>query len=98
MSSNALSQENSNSTSNGLVNGNGGGTASGQSRVIPHEFTMYIAGGPGQFNPVPGELNLAQVHEKFWRVNKPLELYYAYKMEPAEKTFGSKNGSTHKTW
>lgn len=71
-------------------------------RKSPYPFTIYIAGGPGQFNPVPGGLNLQQVHEKFWRANKPLELYYAYKMEPTtpndQTGFVGKNGTPHKTW
>lgn len=43
-------------------------------------FTIYVAAGPGEFQPLLGQTTLDQVNEKFWRHNKPLELYYAYKM------------------
>lgn len=42
----------------------------------PSLFTIYIAAGPGQFQPLLGQMTLEQINEKFWRVNKPLELFY----------------------
>jgi len=39
-------------------------------------FTVYVAAGPGQFQPLLGQMTLEQINEKFWRVNKPLELFY----------------------
>lgn len=43
-------------------------------------FTLYINAGPGQYNPLPGSIDLAQVNEQHWRQNKPMELFYAYKV------------------
>nr|XP_027196636.1 E3 ubiquitin-protein ligase RING2-like [Dermatophagoides pteronyssinus] len=45
-------------------------------------FTLYIAAGPGQYNPLQGSITLAQVDEQYWKINKPLELFYAYKVNP----------------
>lgn len=42
-------------------------------------FTIYIAVTPGQFTPLPGNMTLDQVNEKYWKVNKPLEMYYAHR-------------------
>ncbi|RWS08244.1 E3 ubiquitin-protein ligase RING2-like protein [Dinothrombium tinctorium] len=44
-------------------------------------FTIYVAAGPGQYQPLLGQMTLESINEKYWRVNKPLELYYAYKMQ-----------------
>ncbi|RWS28331.1 E3 ubiquitin-protein ligase RING2-like protein [Leptotrombidium deliense] len=44
-------------------------------------FTIYVAAGPGQFQPLSGQMTLETINEKHWRLNKPLELYYAYKMQ-----------------
>ncbi len=44
-------------------------------------FTMYVASGPGQYQPLVGPMTLNQINEKYWRVNRPLELFYAYKMQ-----------------
>lgn len=46
-------------------------------------FTIYIAAGPGQYNPIPGSATLEQVDEQYWKVNRPLEIYYAYKVNPS---------------
>ncbi|GFR31103.1 e3 ubiquitin-protein ligase RING2-A [Trichonephila clavata] len=47
------------------------------SEVTP--FTIYIAVTPGQFSPLDGNTTLDQVNEKYWKVNKPLEMFYAFK-------------------
>jgi E3 ubiquitin-protein ligase RNF1/2 len=44
-------------------------------------FTLYVASGPGQYQPLVGPMTLNQINEKYWRVNRPLELFYAYKMQ-----------------
>lgn len=41
------------------------------------QFTIYIASMPGQYTPLPGSMILDFVNEKYWKVNKPLEMYYA---------------------
>ncbi|KAL1446998.1 hypothetical protein MTO96_028685 [Rhipicephalus appendiculatus] len=51
--------------------------ASAPRSVAP--FTIYIAVTPGQFTPLPGNMTLDQVNEKYWKVNKPLEMYYAHR-------------------
>lgn len=44
-------------------------------------FTIYVAAGPGQYQPLIGPMTLYQINDKYWRVNRPLELFYAYKMQ-----------------
>lgn len=51
--------------------------ASAPRSVAP--FTIYIAVTPGQFTPLPGSMTLDQVNDKYWKVNKPLEMYYAHR-------------------
>lgn len=43
------------------------------------QFTIYIASTPGQFTVLGGNMTLDQVNEKYWKVNKPLEMYYSPK-------------------
>jgi len=40
-------------------------------------FTIFIAPTPGQFIPLGGGQTLRQVNDKFWKINKPLEMYYS---------------------
>lgn len=45
-------------------------------------FCIYVSpnpGSPGQFVMVGGSSTLYQILEKFWRVNKPVEMYYTWK-------------------
>ncbi|KAH7948752.1 hypothetical protein HPB49_001873 [Dermacentor silvarum] len=51
--------------------------ASAPRSVAP--FVIYIAVTPGQFTPLQGSMTLDQVNEKYWKVNKPLEMYYAHR-------------------
>lgn len=44
-------------------------------------FTIYVAAGPGQYHPLVGPMTLYQINDKYWKVNRPLELFYAYKMQ-----------------
>lgn len=44
-------------------------------------FTIYVANGPGQYHPLVGPMTLFQINEKYGTHNKPLELFYAYKMQ-----------------
>jgi len=46
-------------------------------------FTIYVGTGPGQFQPLVGPMTLLQINEKYWKFNKPLELFYAYKISHA---------------
>lgn len=44
-------------------------------------FTIYVAAGPGQYQPLTGPMTLDQINKKYWPLNRPLELFYAYKMQ-----------------
>ena len=48
------------------------------------QYNIYIATSPGNFTAVNGSLTLEQVNEKYWKVNKPLEMYYT-KQKKEEK-------------
>lgn len=41
------------------------------------QYAIYIATARGQFNVLKGSFSLELVSEKYWKVNKPMELYYA---------------------
>ncbi|XP_067217801.1 E3 ubiquitin-protein ligase RING2-A-like [Chanodichthys erythropterus] len=45
--------------------------------VSEKQFTIYISTTGGQFSTLNGSLTLELVNEKFWKVCKPLELFYA---------------------
>ncbi|RXN17015.1 E3 ubiquitin- ligase RING2-A-like isoform X2 [Labeo rohita] len=45
--------------------------------VSEKQFTIYISTAAGQFTTLNGSLTLELVNEKFWKLCKPLELYYA---------------------
>ncbi|XP_034937198.1 E3 ubiquitin-protein ligase RING1 isoform X2 [Chelonus insularis] len=42
-------------------------------------FCIYIAPSPGQLVVLSGSQTLRQVNDKYWRVNRPLEMYYSWK-------------------
>ena len=35
---------------------------------------------PGQIVELPGNMTLAQVNEKHWKVIKPMEMFYSFNM------------------
>lgn len=43
------------------------------------QFAIHIAISPGQFSILNGNMTLDQVNEKYWKVNKPLEMFYCFK-------------------
>ncbi|XP_069491340.1 E3 ubiquitin-protein ligase RING1 isoform X1 [Ambystoma mexicanum] len=45
--------------------------------VSEKQYTIYITTAAGQFTTLNGSLTLELVNEKYWKVTKPLELYYA---------------------
>lgn len=45
--------------------------------VSEKQYTIYITTAGGQFTTLNGSLTLELVNEKYWKVTKPLELYYA---------------------
>ncbi|XP_038180083.1 E3 ubiquitin-protein ligase RING2-like [Arvicola amphibius] len=40
-------------------------------------YTIYVETASGQFTVLNGSFSLESVSEKYWKVNKPMELYYA---------------------
>ncbi|XP_017774440.1 PREDICTED: E3 ubiquitin-protein ligase RING1-like [Nicrophorus vespilloides] len=42
-------------------------------------FCIYISPSSGQYVQLNGNQNLGQVNDKFWKINKPLEMYYSWK-------------------
>ncbi|VVD05847.1 E3 ubiquitin-protein ligase RING1 [Leptidea sinapis] len=42
-------------------------------------FCIYVVPSPGQFVPLAGSQTLRQINDKYWKVNKPLEMYYSWK-------------------
>lgn len=42
-----------------------------------NKYTIYIASNPGNYTALNGAMTLEQVNEKYWRINKPLEMFYA---------------------
>lgn len=42
-------------------------------------FCIYISPRTGQYIQLNGNQTLDQVNDKYWKVNKPLEIYYSWK-------------------
>lgn len=42
-------------------------------------FCIYISPSAGQYVQLNGNQTLSQVNDKYWKVNKPLEMYYSWK-------------------
>lgn len=42
-------------------------------------FCIYISPSTGQYVQLNGNQTLGQVNDKYWKVNKPLEMYYSWK-------------------
>ncbi|XP_029370423.1 E3 ubiquitin-protein ligase RING2-A isoform X2 [Echeneis naucrates] len=55
----------------------GSGEGSSLSNISEKQYTIYIMTRGGQFSTLNGSLTLELVNEKYWKVRKPLELYYA---------------------
>uniref|UniRef100_A0A1A7YLX2 RING-type E3 ubiquitin transferase n=1 Tax=Iconisemion striatum TaxID=60296 RepID=A0A1A7YLX2_9TELE len=53
------------------------GEGSSLSNISEKQYTIYITTRGGQFSTLNGSLTLELVNEKYWKVRKPLELYYA---------------------
>ncbi|XP_074648890.1 E3 ubiquitin-protein ligase RING2-like [Tubulanus polymorphus] len=57
----------------------------GTARADDQKYTIAIATSPGTFVPLNGNKQLEQVNEKYWRVNKPLEMFYSLQKDSDEK-------------
>lgn len=49
-----------------------------QSEVKVKDLTIFIAPTPGQILELSGTMSLTEVNEKFWNVNKPMEMFYSF--------------------
>lgn len=58
------------------------GESSSLSSISEKQYTIYIM-TRGQFSTLNGSLTLELVNDKYWKVRKPLELYYAPTKAPA---------------
>ncbi|XP_031734720.1 E3 ubiquitin-protein ligase RING2-A isoform X2 [Anarrhichthys ocellatus] len=61
----------------GEETGGGGGEGSSLRNISEKQYTIYIMTRGGQFSTLNGSLTLELVNEKYWKVRKPLELFYA---------------------
>ncbi|XP_053190625.1 E3 ubiquitin-protein ligase RING2-A-like isoform X3 [Scomber japonicus] len=61
-----------------------GGEGSSLSDISEKQYTIYILTRGGQFSTLNGSLTLELVNEKYWKVRKPLELYYAPTKDPQQ--------------
>lgn len=61
--------------------GQAAGEGSSLSCISEKQYTIYIM-TRGQFSTLNGSLSLELVNDKYWKVRKPLELYYAPTKEP----------------
>jgi len=41
-------------------------------------FLIYVVSAADQFVPVKGNLTLQNIQDRFWKVNKPLEMFYSF--------------------
>jgi len=41
-------------------------------------FFIYVASTADQLVPLSGNQTLRNVHDKYWKVNKPLEMFYSF--------------------
>ncbi|XP_042291822.1 E3 ubiquitin-protein ligase RING2-A-like isoform X1 [Thunnus maccoyii] len=62
-----------------------GGEGTSLSDISEKQYTIYILTRGGQFSTLNGSLTLELVNEKYWKVRKPLELYYAPTKDPQQQ-------------
>lgn len=41
-------------------------------------FLIYVSPSSDQYVPLNGNQTLRQVHDKYWKMNKPLEMFYSF--------------------
>lgn len=51
---------------------------SGSSPIVT-ELTLHFATIPGKWRQLTPSMTLRQVNEKYWKVNKPMEMFYSFK-------------------
>jgi E3 ubiquitin-protein ligase RNF1/2 len=42
------------------------------------DLQIFIASSPGQMIDLDGSVSLTHVNEKYWKVNKPMEMFYSF--------------------
>ena len=47
-------------------------------------FTLCLAVGPGQFQPLQPSMTLQEIRDKYFKGERPLSLHYAYKIQMAQ--------------
>jgi hypothetical protein len=55
-------------------------------------FTLYLATGPGQFQPLSGNMTLEEIIADKNARSRPLELVYAYKLNVNEACYNTMPG------
>ncbi|XP_037329717.2 E3 ubiquitin-protein ligase RING2-A-like [Pungitius pungitius] len=75
----------------------GGPGGEGLRNISEKQYTIYIMTRGGQFSTLNGSLTLELVNEKYWKVRKPLELFYAATkdQQPPPETEGGVSPSPH---
>uniref|UniRef100_A0A4W4E2Q2 RING-type E3 ubiquitin transferase n=1 Tax=Electrophorus electricus TaxID=8005 RepID=A0A4W4E2Q2_ELEEL len=68
------------------------GSSSSLKYISEKQYTIYITTAAGQFSTLNGSLTLELVNEKYWKVSKPLELFYAPTKEQQQPSPQPKRG------
>jgi len=42
-------------------------------------YVLYVSTGPQSYLALPGNITLEQINDKYWKQNRPLELFYVAK-------------------
>ncbi|XP_016391160.1 E3 ubiquitin-protein ligase RING2-A-like isoform X2 [Sinocyclocheilus rhinocerous] len=61
--------------------------------ISEKQFSIYISTAAGQFSTLNGSLTLELVNQKFWKLCKPLELFYAPTDQNQTPGLGQMDGS-----
>jgi len=67
------------STAEGSTSNNASTSSSSASDGSVKDLIIYIASVPGQMTALATNMALTQVNEKYWKVNKPMEMFYSFK-------------------
>ncbi|ESP04036.1 hypothetical protein LOTGIDRAFT_109899 [Lottia gigantea] len=55
------------------------------------KYSIYIASSPYNYSVLGGSMTLSQVNERYWKVNKPLEMFYKRQDTAPPRKPGDKN-------
>lgn len=83
--STTTNNNNNNSNGNGVNHNNNGtnNSSNGAPKDTPPEslFTLYVATGPGQFQPLRPLMTLDQIREEYFSEERRMTLHYGYKVQ-----------------